>query len=558
MNAFRRLGVIAATAAIVILSMSAQAQPDTVFHHAIVYSVDDAFSVAEAIAVRDGRIQRVGSSAKILELAGPDTKRVDLNGKTVVPGLIDSHGHLLGLGQSLQNLNLVGTESFDEIVALVSDRVADASSGEWITGRGWDQNDWIDARMPVHETLSACSPDNPVMLRRIGGHASLVNAAALAIAGIDRETQDPPGGKIMRDAKGEATGVLIDTAQGLVDGNVPSATQEQTREAVKLAIEHCLSLGLTSVHDAGIPPSLVDLYKSMIDADEFNLRVYAMLSGRSARSLRAEFVRGPLIGYGVGRLTVRCIKVVGDGALGSRGAALLESYSDDPGNTGLLIVDEDRMTEMTVAAIRAGFQVATHAIGDRTNHITLNAFESAMKAVPETSDARLRIEHAQIIALDDLPRFAALGIIPSMQATHATSDLPWAPKRLGADRIRGAYAWRKLMDTGVRIANGSDFPVENANPMWGIYAAVTRQDRDGMPEDAWQPDQRMTREEALRSFTIDAAYAAFEEEEKGSIERGKWADFVVLDRDIMNVPPLEILNARVEMTVLGGDAVYER
>jgi hypothetical protein len=533
-----------------VFSETAQAQPDTVFHHGVVYTVDGGFSVAEAIAVREGRIQRVGSSGEILKLAGPNTKTFDLNGKTVVPGLIDSHGHLLGLGESLQNLDLVGTESLDKIVALVSDRVADASSGEWITGRGWDQNDWVDARMPVHETLSACSPDNPVVLRRIGGHAALVNAAALAIAGIDHETPDPPGGKIMRDATGEATGVLIDTAQGLVGKHVPSATKEQTREAVQLAIDHCLSLGLTSVHDAGIPPSLVDQYKSMIDGNEFNLRVYAMLSGLSAQD--------PLVGYGDGRLTVRCIKVVGDGALGSRGAALLESYSDDPGNTGLLIVDEGRMTELTVAALRSGFQVATHAIGDRANHITLNAFESAMKTVPEASDPRLRIEHAQIIALDDLPRFAALGVIPSMQATHATSDLPWAPKRLGDDRIRGSYAWRKLMDTGARIANGSDFPVENANPMWGIYAAVTRQDHDGMPEDAWQPEERMTREEALRSFTIDAAYAAFEEDEKGSIESGKFADFVVLDRDIMKVPPSSILTTNVEMTVLGGDVVYER
>jgi len=541
-----------------VVAAMAVAQPDAIYHDGVVYTVDDAFKVAEAFSVQDGRIHRVGSSTDILDLAGPNTKVVDLNGRTVVPGLIDSHGHLTGLGQSLQILDFVGTTSFEEIVVLVSDAVSTATEGEWIAGRGWDQNDWPITRMPSHEALSVCSPDNPVVLRRIGGHASLVNAAALAIAGIDGDTPDPPGGKIMRDATGEATGVLIDTAQGLVGRHVPPPTDTQTRETVRLAIQRCLSLGLTGVHDAGIGQKIVRLYQSMIDDDEFDLRVYAMISGRSTQGLRTAFDHGPIMNYGDGRLTVRCIKVVGDGALGSRGAALIESYSDDPGNTGLLIVDEDRMTELTEAALRNGFQVATHAIGDRANHVTLNAFEAARKAVPDAIDPRLRIEHAQIIALDDLPRFATLGIIPSMQTTHATSDLPWAPKRIGDDRIRGAYAWRKLMDTGARIANGSDFPVERANPMFGIYAAITRQDHDGMPKDAWQPEERMTREEALRSFTINAAYAAFEEDVKGSIEQGKFADFIVLSRDIMKVPPSEILTTRVEMTALSGDVVFER
>lgn len=536
---------------------AAFAQPNTIYYDARVYTVDTEFSMAQAIAVRDGRIQHVGSSQDILKLAGPETTVVDLDGKTVVPGLIDAHGHLLGLGQSLQTLNLVGTESFDAIVTMVSDSVSTASKGEWITGRGWDQNDWPDTDMPTHDTLSACSPDNPVMLTRIDGHALLANSAALTIGGIDRDTPDPPGGKILRDANGDATGVLIDTAQSLVGKHIPAPTDEQNREAVRLAIRDCLSLGLTGVHDAGISAGLLKTYQAMIDDGAFDLRVYAMLRGGNVLTLRNAFERGPLINYGNGRLTVRCIKVVGDGALGSRGAALLEPYSDDPDNLGLLIVDEERMTTLTEAALRAGFQIATHAIGDRTNHITLNAFENAMKAVPEARDPRLRIEHAQIIALEDIPRFAALGIIPSMQSTHATSDLPWAPKRLGADRIRGAYAWRKLMETGVRIANGSDFPVENANPLWGIYAAITRQDHQGHPKDAWQPDQRMTRQDALRSFTIDAAYAAFEEGSKGSIEAGKYADFVVLDRDIMTVPPAEILTTKVVMTVLDGKSVYQ-
>ncbi len=541
-----------------VFAVTAQSQPDTIFHNAIVYTVDDTFSITEAIAVRDDRIQRVGRSSDILATAGPDTVSIDLRGQTVLPGLIDAHGHLSGLGQSLQNLNLVGTESLDEIVTMISDQVSSRSPGEWITGRGWDQNDWPDTRMPVHDTISACSRENPVVLSRIGGHASFVNAAALSIAGIDRQTPDPPGGKILRQANGDPTGVLIDTAQGLVNKHMPPPTDVQTRDAIALAIQHCVSLGLTSIHDAGISPDDVARYKSMIDDDALDLRVYGMLRGSDPARMQKSLNRGPLIGYGGGRLTVRCIKVVGDGALGSRGAALLQPYNDDPDNAGLLIVDEARMTALATAALRAGFQVATHAIGDRTNHITLNAFEAAMKAVPDATDPRLRIEHAQIIKLEDIPRFAELGIIPSMQATHATSDLPWATKRLGEDRIRGAYAWQKLLNTGARIANGSDFPVENANPFWGIYAAITRQDREGKPEATWQPDQRMTQKEALRSFTIDAAYAAFEEEDKGSIELGKWADFVVVDRDIMNVPPREIADTKVVMTILGGEVVYER
>jgi predicted amidohydrolase YtcJ len=535
----------------------AQVVPDAIYHNGVVYTVDADFSIAEAIAVRDGRIAAIGTSDDLLESNTADTKLIDLQGRTVVPGLIDAHGHMLGLGQSLQNLDLVGTESFDAIVTLVSDRVANARAGDWILGRGWDQNDWPDTAMPSHKPLSACSPDNPVVLGRIGGHALLVNAAAMTIAGIDRDTPDPPGGKILRDANGEPTGVLLDTAQSLVGKHVPRESEAETREALALAEDACLRVGLTGVHDAGVSPDLVETYKTLIDDDAFDFRVYVMIRGGNADELRNVFADGRIIGYGGGRLTVRCIKVMSDGALGSRGAALREPYSDDPGNTGLLIVDEPAMTELTEAALRAKYQVATHAIGDLANHAALNAFEAAMKAVPDATDPRLRIEHAQVIALEDIPRFAELGVIPSMQATHATSDMPWAPKRLGPERTRGAYAWRQLMDTGARIANGSDFPVENNNPLWGIYAAVTRQDHDGRPQEAWQPEERMTRKEALRSFTIDAAYAAFEEDVKGSLEVGKYADFVVFDNDIVKISARELLETSVVMTILDGEIVYE-
>ena len=540
--------------------VSAQAPPDLVLVNGTVYTLNENKPTAQAVSISGGRIAAIGTTEDILAGAGAGTRVVDLHGKSVVPGFIDAHGHLINLGLSLLRLNFVGTKNYQEIVDAVAAKAESLPEGEWITGRGWDQNDWPEKTFPNHAPLSGRSPYNPVALTRIDGHAMLVNAKALELAGIDRETADPPGGRIVRDETGAATGVLVDRAQGLVARHIPPDTEAARREAMALAIRECLKYGLTSVHDAGVSGADIELYKAMIDDDEFDLRVYAMIRATDVSTVDRYFESGPLIAYGGNRLTVRSLKAMMDGALGSRGAALFDPYTDDPGNTGLQMMPTDELAALTVRALEAGFQVNTHAIGDKGNHETLDAYQTALRtpSVKEKArNARLRIEHAQVVALNDIPRFAALGVIPSMQATHATSDMYWAEDRLGGNRIAGSYAWRRFLDSGSRIANGSDFPVESPNPLWGFYAAITRQDHEGWPEGGWRPGQRMTRAEALKSFTLDAAYAAFEDGLKGSIEPGKLADIVVLSADIMKIQPAQILETEVVMTILGGKIVYE-
>ena len=542
-------------------SAFAQGSGDLVLVNGRVYRVTEREPIAEAVLVEDGRISIVGRSEDVLAGAAAGTRVIDLQNKTVVPGFIDSHGHLMNLGLGLQRLDFVGTRSYQEIVDAVGRKADSVPEDEWITGRGWDQNDWPEKAFPHHEALSRRSPFNPVALTRVDGHATLANAKALEIAGIDRDTADPPGGRIVRDADGDPTGVLVDRAAGLVGRHIPPESDQNRRAAMLDAIQECLRYGLTSVHDAGISGTDIALFKSMVDDGAFGLRVYAMIRAGDAGALEEHFAAGPLIGYGEDRLTVRSVKAMVDGALGSRGAALLKPYADDPENTGLLITQQADLEALTKRALEAGFQVASHAIGDRGNRVVLDAYERALRAVPREKydySARLRVEHAQVVALKDIPRFAALGVIPSMQATHATSDMYWAEERVGAERAKGAYAWRRFLKAGSRIANGSDFPVEGVNPLWGFYASVTRQDHAGVPEGGWQPSQRMTREEALKSFTLDAAYAAFEEDLKGSVEVGKLGDLVVLSADIMTIPAHEILEAQVLMTVLGGEIVYER
>lgn len=540
----------------------AQEAPDLILHGGQIYTVDAQNSVAESVAIRGDRIAAVGSNAEIEKLAGRQTRKIDLEGRAVIPGLIDSHGHLGGLADSLRSIDLVGTKSFDEIIAKVAERAKSTPKGEWITGRGWDQNDWPEKKFPHHRKLSDAVPDHPVYLTRIDGHAGLANEKALQLSAINIQTYDPEGGKIIRDPQSdEATGVLIDNAQRLVELRIPAMSDEQYRAMFGPAIRECLRHGITTIHDAGVTGRQIDTYKALIDAGEFDLRVYAMISAGDRYTLSKYFAAGPLIGYGDNRLTVRSVKAMIDGALGSRGAALLEPYSDDPGNTGLLVTRPETLAEVVNQALGAGFQVNSHAIGDRGNRIVLDTYEagfSAQRNAAQTADRdhRFRIEHAQVVALEDIPRFAKLGVIPSMQATHATSDMYWAENRVGPERIKGAYAWRKFLDAGCRIANGSDFPVERVSALEGFYAAITRQDKKGWPEGGWRPEEKMTREEALRSFTIDAAYAAFEEDLKGSIEKGKLADLVVLSKNVMRVEPAEILSAEVEMTLLGGEIVY--
>jgi predicted amidohydrolase YtcJ len=549
---------IAAVAAAAHLACGSAAAPpaDLIVHNAWIYTVDHANSVAEAIAITGDRIAAVGPNDGILQRRGEHTRVIDAQQAAIVPGLHDAHGHFVGLGESLQIVDLRGTSSYEEVIARVRQRAAMAKAGEWVLGRGWDQNDWPDRQWPAHAPLSAASPDNPVYLTRIDGHAGLANRQALAAAAITRSTGDPDGGRILRATDGEATGVLVDRAEDLVTSRIPSASPAQIAAQTLLADDTARRLGLTMVHDAGTSRSTVDVYRQLIDAGRVKTRLYVMLSG-SLRDLMPAFDAGPLLDSAGARLTARAIKISADGALGSRGAALLEPYADEPNTGGLLTVPPDEVYALTLAASRAGFQTAIHAIGDRANRQVIDIFERVQREVPGARDLRMRVEHAQILDAAEIPRFARLGIVASMQPTHATSDMPWVPARIGEARMKeGAYVWRKLRIAGARIAAGSDFPVEEPNPLLGFYAAVTRQDRSGQPAGGWMPGERLTREEALRAFTIDAAYAAHAEEQLGSLEPGKLADLVILSHDIMRVPPPRILDTTVRMTIVGGEVVY--
>ena len=532
-----------------------RATAELIVTNARIHTADAARPVAQALAVRDGRLLFVGDATGALALRGPATRVVDLAGRTVIPGMVDAHGHLLGLGLGLRNVDLVGTTSYEQVIARVVERARQAPPGSWIVGRGWDQNDWGDTRFPTHEALSRALPDHPVYLERVDGHAALVNAAAMRAAGIGRNTADPAGGRLERAGDGDPTGVLIDRAQGLVERAIPEATREERRAALLAAQRELHRWGLVGVHSAGESRATIELLEEMAARRELDLRTYVMIGDDSA-ALAHYFARGPRSALHDGRLWVRSVKLYADGALGSRGAALLEPYADEPGNSGLLISAPAHIQDVATRALRAGFQVNTHAIGDRGNRLVLDAYARAFAAVP-VADHRFRVEHAQILHHDDVPRFAALGVIPSMQASHQTSDMYWAGTRLGEGRLLGAYAWRSLLDAGSIVPNGSDFPVELVNPLISFHAAVARQDARDWPAGGWHPEQRMTRDEALRSMTLWPAVAAFQERDMGSLTAGKYADFVVLDRDPMRVSAEEILATRVLATYVGGRAVYE-
>jgi len=538
-------------------TQGADVPADLVLTNANVYTVDEAQPRAQAVAIRDGRFVFVGSAEEAASLVGVDTEVRDLGGMTVLPGLIDSHGHVPDLGATLRNVDLVGTRSYEEVVERVVARAADTPDGEWILGRGWDQNEWADTRFPHHQALSDAVPDHPVVLERVDGHAFFLNALAMERAGVDDDTPDPPGGRIVRDDTGDAIGVFVDAAMDRVLEVTPPESRAQLREGVLLAQRELNRVGLTQVHDAGITTEQAELYEAMARAGELTVRNHAMIREPLDR-LRPFFERGAR--YNVdGRhfLNLGAIKVSVDGALGSRGAALLEDYSDEAGNRGLLFPIADDLPEIAQNALRTGFQLNVHAIGDRANRVVLDVFEAALEADP-TPDHRFRIEHAQILHRHDIPRFAELGVIPAMQSIHQASDMAWVPDRLGYTRMLGSYAWRSLLDSGVTIAGGSDFPVEPANPLLSFHAAVTRQNADGWPAGGWQSAERMTRDEALRHLTIWGARAGFMEAVTGSIMQGKLGDLVVLDRDIMTVPADEILDAEVVLTIVHGEVVYDR
>jgi predicted amidohydrolase YtcJ len=534
---------------VALLSAAAWAQTaDLVVENANIYTVNAAQPRASAMAVKGGRILAVGGD--MARYKGPRTRRIDAKGATIVPGMIDSHGHMAGLGDSLETLDLREANTSAEVVRTVERAARTRPKGEWIRGRAWDQTRWPGGEFPNAAELSRVSPEHPVYLTRVDGHAAWVNRKALEIADINASTKDPPGGWILRDKQGQPTGILVDRAQGLVSRKIPAAGAEQVRARILRAAKECARLGMTGVHDAGVSERELTAYHVLAAEGELPVRVYAMIGG--AGELWEEYLKkGPELGD---YLTVRSIKLVADGALGSRGAALKEPYTDEPGNSGLLILKEEDIERVAKQAVARGFQVNTHAIGDRANRAVLDAYGAALGGA---NDKRFRVEHAQIVSLGDFPLFRKYSILASIQATHATSDMRWAEKRLGPARLQGAYAWQRFRKLGVRITNGSDFPVESPNPLWGFYASVTRQDHAGMPPGGWMPEQRLSREEALESWTINGAYAAFEEKTKGTLEPGKFADFVMLSADIMQIPPAEILKTHVRMTVVSGRIVYQ-
>ena len=539
------------------MMVSAQHAP-FVLHNATIYTVVEQQPVVEALAVDNGRVVAVGSERGVLS-EYPDWNRIDAGGQAVFPGFIDAHAHLMGMGLARLRIDLVGTSSVEDIVERLVEFEKTLPEGAWLTGRGWDQNDWGQGgAFPTRHDLDEVFPERPVWLTRVDGHAGWANSAAMRAAGINPEAfapEAPEGGSIHVDATRRPTGVFVDAAEDLIDRAVPPNSDAILESALIRALEETARFGLTGVHEAGINADTLALYRRFIQEDRFTIRNYAMVDG-IGNLFDSICSNGPIEGEG-NRLWVRSLKLYADGALGSRGAALLEDYEDDPGNLGLFQYPPSALEEMSTEAMRCGLQVNIHAIGDAGARAVLDAFEAAIDSTGG-GPGRHRIEHAQVVSLDDVPRFAEMGVLASVQPTHATSDMPWAEDRIGSERIKGAYAWRAFLDAGLPLPLGSDFPVESVNPLLGFYAAITRQDLDGNPLHGWYPEHRLTREEALRGFTLDAAYAGFMEDEVGSLEVGKWADFVIFSRDIMVVPARAILDTHVVSTYLGGELIYSK
>ncbi len=542
---------------------------DLVLVNGKIVTLDESRPEVQALAVKDGIIVAVGNGNDIEPYISEKTTVIDLEGKLAVPGFIDSHAHFTSIGRARLSLDLRQAQSWDEIVNLVREAADKAKPGEWILGRGWHQDKWdqppeqnVDG-LPFHHELSLVSPENPVLLTHASGHSSLANAKAMELAGITKETPNPEGGEILKDSQGNPIGAFRETAQGLIrkahalfeKERSPEQVEAERRRVIELAGQECLAKGITSLHDAGTSFETIDLYKEFVQEGKLGVRLYVMVN-ESNEKLKARLSQYKLIGYGNNHLTVRSIKRLIDGALGAHGAWLLEPYTDLPSSTGLNTTPVDVIRETALIAIENGFQLCIHAIGDRANREVLNIYEEAFNAFPEKEDLRWRIEHAQHIHPEDIPRFGMLGVIASMQGIHCTSDGPWVFKRLGYQRAEeGAYVWRQLMETGALICNGTDAPVEDVDPIPSFYASVTRKMKDGK---TFFPDQKMTREEALRSYTINGAYASFQDDILGSLQRGKLADITVLSKDIMTCPEDEILEAQILYTIVGGKILFQR
>jgi len=553
-----------------VLAWGCQSKPvpaDLVIHGGTIYTVEEKQPTVEAVAVKGDTIQFAGSWADAQQYLGEQTQVIDLAGATMTPGFIESHGHIMGVGYNEMNLDLMSVRSYDELVEKVKEAVAKAEPGEWILGRGWHQDKW-DRKPDVmvkgfqtHEKLSAVSPNNPVYLSHASGHAGFANAKAMQLAGVNQlsieklmaELQE--GGEIIRDKYGNPTGIFNERAQGLIRKVIPENTLESNTKALELAMDACARNGLTGFHDAGASRESIALFQSFAASGKLKSRMYVMITGWDRGLIREWYKRGPLVDPR--SVTVRSIKLNCDGALGSRGAWLLEPYSDRPDFSGMPTFPMDSVLSTSRDAVKFGFQVCSHAIGDRANREVLNRYETAFKENPSVKDQRFRIEHAQHLNPADIPRFGQLGVIAAMQAIHLSSDRPWAIERLGEKRIReGAYMWQSLLKSGAKVINGTDAPVEPLTPIACFYASVTRKTLNGEPPSGFEPEEKMTREQALHSYTLDAAYGAFEEQTKGSIAPGKLADFTVFSQDIMSVPEDQLLNTRILRTILGGKTVY--
>ncbi len=565
---------LAAIAAVIAASArpSAQAPPRVepatlVLRNGRIVTVDDARPEARAMAVRGDTIAALGSDAEITPYIGASTRVIDLQGALAVPGLIDSHAHFNGIGEAKLALALMPTRSWDEIVAMVAEAVKKAKPGDWIIGRGWHQEKWTTRPepnvegFPTHASLDRVSPANPVLLEHASGHATIANARAMGLAGVTKDTPNPAGGEILKDAQGDPIGVFRETASGLIDRAraaaraklTPAEREAEALEIIRLADQECLSKGLTTIHTAGETFSMIDRFKRVIDSGTLGVRLYVMVGESNAR-MRNGLAKYRVTGYGQQHLTVRAIKAYMDGALGSRGAWLLEPYTDLPGHTGLNTTPLAELRETADLAIANNYQLCIHAIGDRANRELLNLYAAAFKAHPDLKDLRWRDEHTQHLNGADIPRYGQLGVIAAMQGIHCTSDAPYVLARLGPQRAEeGAYVWQKLMKTGALVANGTDAPVEDVDPIPNFFATVTRRVKDGS---VFYGDQKMTRMEALTSCTINGAYAAFEERVKGSLKPGKLADVTVLSKDILTVPDNEILSAKVLYTIVGGKVLY--
>ena len=550
-----RLSVIAVfcVAFVGFACQSDQSSKTTVIQNVTGYTFYDGDLIQfSALEFKGGKVVDVYSDTTFT--ADASTEVIDGEGKVMLPGLIDAHAHVMGLGNMLMNVDLMGIKSLDSALTHIEEYASKNPNLKWIEGRGWNHTHWGDGDFPTAEDLDQVVSDRPVWLSRVDGHAGWANSKAMEIAGITAETEAPEGGKIIRDENGKPTGVFVDEAEQLIASHIPEPTDEEQQLALKNALQRMRSKGLTSVHDAGVSADTWELYKKFADEGKLSTRIYAMIGG-AGDTFDKLAENGPITSYADDLLALRSVKIYGDGALGSRGAAMLEPYSDDPDNTGLLFHTQEEMNKMVLKTMSNGFQTNVHAIGDAANRQVLNAFENAKDSLGEQG-LRNRIEHAQIVSQKDIPRFNELDIIASMQPTHATSDMNMAEDRVGPERIKGGYAWKTFLDQGTTLASGSDFPVEHVNPFYGLYSAVTRQDHQGNPEGGWYPSESLTRKQALRSFTLDAAYAAHQEDMLGSLEPGKWADFILIDRDYFEVPEIEIWQINVLETWMDGKKVY--